>query len=147
MAETEQTLEEIEAETARIEELLRQRKLKQAKKNRPEKAPLARIQQDQSVKGAGVSATLKNSHGGYAGRTIINRIEEQMDKRRKVMEDLVVKHGEVIIASRQAGKTTEAFEYQLNRGRYEGLAAALAILRSSSVAQEVSRSNERLDIS
>jgi hypothetical protein len=56
-----------------------------------------------------------------------------MDKRRKVLEDMVLQRG------------TE--EYSLNRGRYEGLAAALAILRSSSVGEEVERSNERLGIS
>ena len=79
------------------------------------------------------SKTLKHSHGGYAGRSIIERIQQQMDKRRKVLEDMVLQRG------------TE--EYNLNRGRYEGLAAALAILRSSSVGEEVERSNERLGIS
>lgn len=83
------------------------------------------------------STTLKNSHGGYAGRTLINRIEAQMDKRRKVMEDFVVEHGTDFMASA---------EYAVRRGRYEGLAAALAILRSSSLPVEIERSNERLGI-
>lgn len=71
------------------------------------------------------------------GRTLINRIEEQMDKRRKKMEDIVVSTGE----------TTTSPAWVLARGRYEGMAASLAILRSTSVQTEISRSNERLDIS
>ncbi|QGJ90118.1 hypothetical protein HWC80_gp094 [Mycobacterium phage Indlulamithi] len=65
------------------------------------------------------------------GRTLINRIEAQMDKRRKAMENHYVATGQ---------------QDTINRGRYEGLAAALAILRSSSVAVEYERSNERLGI-
>lgn len=71
------------------------------------------------------------------GRTLINRIEEQMDKRRKKMEDIVVSTGE----------TTTSPAWVLARGRYEGMAASLAILRSTSVQTEISRSNKRLDIS
>jgi hypothetical protein len=77
------------------------------------------------------------SHGGNAGRSLIERIEIQMDKRRKTMEDLVVKHGTGASAS---------LEYVQNQGRYEGLAAALSLLRSSSVAEEIKRSDERLGI-
>lgn len=77
------------------------------------------------------SKTLKGSHGGYTGRTLIHRIEIQMDKRRKAMEDNFVSTGEPDI---------------INKGRYEGFAASLAILRSSSVEHEVERSNERLGI-
>ena len=36
---------------------------------------------------------MKHSHGGYGGRTLINRIEAQMDKRRKVLEDKVIELG------------------------------------------------------
>ena len=79
---------------------------------------------------------LKYSHPSQGGRTLIQRIEIQMDKRRKVMEDIRVEHG----LSAKYG------ELVLNQGRYEGLAAALAVLRSSSVSQEISRSNERLGI-
>jgi hypothetical protein len=80
---------------------------------------------------------MRHSHGGFAGRSLIERIEAQMDKRRKRMEGMVVQHGLENLDMRL---------YNMDRGRYEGLAAALAILRSSSVAQEVSRSNERLGI-
>lgn len=80
---------------------------------------------------------MKHSHGGYGGRTLINRIEAQMDKRRKVLEDKVIELG--LAASQNS-------DYLLNKGRYEGFAATLAILRSSSVTEEVNRSNERLGI-
>lgn len=96
---------------------------------------LRRIQQDQSVK-AGFA--------GPTGPTLINKIEAQMDKRRKIMEDIVVKWP----ADSQA-ENAEAFrspEYILNKGRYEGFAAALAVLRSSGVREEINRSNERLGI-
>lgn len=81
--------------------------------------------------------TLRHSHGGYAGRTLIQRIEFQMDKRRKVMERIVIGKGMGWDHDR---------EFLLNKGRYEGFAATLALLRSSSVTEEVSRSNERLGI-
>lgn len=86
--------------------------------------------------------TLKNAHGGYAGRSIIERIEAQMDKRRKTMEKIFTEVGPVKVD----GIDFMPKEHTLNQGRYEGLAAALAIMRSSSVAVEVSRSNERLGI-
>lgn len=76
-----------------------------------------------------------SSHGGYAGKSIIERIEIQMDKRRKAMEKILVGTGNPLEA-----------QYLTERGRYEGLAAALALLRSSTVAVEISRSNERLGI-
>lgn len=80
----------------------------------------------------------RHSHGGFAGRSIIERIEAQMDKRRKTLEDMVIKHGmeECLLST----------VYIINKGRYEGLSAALAILRSSSVTEEIARSNERLGI-
>lgn len=88
------------------------------------------------------SQTLKNSHGGYGGRTLIQRIEAQMDKRRKAMERILIEHGPHVVE----GVRFYPKEHTLNQGRYEGLAAALAILRTSSVAEEVSRSNDRLGI-
>ena len=75
---------------------------------------------------------LRDTHGGYAGRSIGERIAEQMDKRRKKMEKLVLQRDSV--------------EYATERGRYEGLGAALALLRSSSLNEEIERSNERLGI-
>lgn len=80
---------------------------------------------------------LKNSHSGLKGPTLINKIENQMDKRRKWLEDFVVRNG---------GHGMHSSEYSQQRGRYEGLAAALAILRSSSVNEEYNRSNSRLGI-
>lgn len=85
-----------------------------------------------------MSMKLKMSdQGRYAGKSLIERIEIQMDKRRKSMEDKVIQEG--LNAPNDP-------EYLINKGRYEGFAASIAILRSSSVAHEVSRSNERLGI-
>lgn len=97
---------------------------------------------------SGTSAThqkkiLKTGHSGNAGRSLIERIEQQMDKRRKVMEDLVIENGAAVRGTEFSAPTTE---WTLQRGRYEGLAAALAILRTSSVQNEIMRSNERLGI-
>lgn len=84
---------------------------------------------------------MRHSHSskeaGAQGASLIERIERQMDKRRKSMETFIVDNG-----SDQIHQPA----YQLDRGRYEGLAAALSILRSSSMQQEVSRSNDRLGI-
>jgi len=78
--------------------------------------------------------TLKNAHSGYGGPTLIQRIEKQMDKRRKRLEDLRIKHGMANTA------------VDREQGRFEGLGAAIAILRSSSLEHEIERSNERLGI-
>lgn len=76
--------------------------------------------------------------GKHAGRSLIERIETQMDRRRKIMEDMVLAHGleECLLST----------VYTINKGRYEGFAAAIALLRSSSVPEEIARSNERLNI-
>lgn len=90
--------------------------------------------------------TLKNAHGGYAGRTLIERIQAQMDKRRKMLEAKRIQQG---VASKPNGNTkyeTALYEQALEQGRYEGFAATLAILRSSSLTHEIERSNERLGI-
>lgn len=75
---------------------------------------------------------LVQTHGGYAGRSIIERGEQQMDKRRKKMEELVLQR--------------DSKEYVLEKGRYEGIGAMIAMLRSSSLSEEIERSNERLGI-
>ena len=80
---------------------------------------------------------MKHSHAVPPGRSLIERIQAQMDKRRKVMEELVIQHGL---------ETPSHPEYLVNKGRYEGMAASLALLRSSSVAEEIRRSTERLGI-
>jgi hypothetical protein len=66
-------------------------------------------------------------------------MERAMDKRRKIMEDMVSKHGmeECLLST----------VYIINKGRYEGMAGALAILRSCSIRDEMDKSNERLGIS
>lgn len=61
-----------------------------------------------------------------------------MDKRRTALEKLREKEGVLL---------REAMDSQaIEQGRYEGYAAALSLLRSSSVPIEVGRSNERLGI-
>ena len=80
---------------------------------------------------------LKNSSPGLRGPTLIELIQKQMDKRRIAMEDKVIQKG--VEAKSDSG-------YLINKGRYEGMAASLAILRSSSIGHEISRSNERLGI-
>lgn len=75
---------------------------------------------------------LQETHGGYAGRTIIQRLEQQMDKRRKKMENLVTQR--------------DSIEYATERGRYEGIGASIALMRNSSLTEEITRSNERLNI-
>lgn len=82
---------------------------------------------------------MRHSHKVEAkGRTLIERIENQMDKRRAWMEGAVLAQGLELCE--------KDMKYVINKGRYEGLAGALAILRTSSVAEEISRSNERLGI-
>lgn len=84
------------------------------------------------------SKTLKNSHPGLKGPTLIERIQRQMDKRRNAIEKHRAKDGVLL---------REAMDPQtLEQGRYEGIAAALAILRSSSMQHEIDCSNERLGI-
>jgi hypothetical protein len=83
------------------------------------------------------SQTLKNSHGGYAGKSIIEKLEEDMDKRRKVMGGMVIRDGT------DAMKTED---YLLNKGRYQGLGQALARMRGTKLDVEIASSNERLGI-
>ena len=72
--------------------------------------------------------------GGFAGPSIIERCQTQMDKRRKKMEETFVEFG------------PDSKQYLLNKGRYEGIAGTLAIMRSSSLQHEITCSNERLGI-
>lgn len=76
--------------------------------------------------------------GGFAGRSFIERIETQMDNRRKAMEETVIKLG---------AEAAKSIEWQRNRGRYEGFGQSLALLRSSSLRHEIERSNDRLGLS
>lgn len=76
---------------------------------------------------------LKNSHGGYAGRSLIERIQAQLDKqnaRLRAMNAAVIPPSEIDLAILQ--------------GRTEGMAATLAILRSSSLQFELEQSKGRL---
>lgn len=79
----------------------------------------------------------KSDHGGYAGKSIIEKLEDDMDKRRKVMGGLVIRDGT------EAMKTEE---YLLNKGRYEGLGQALSRMRGTKLPVEIASSNERLGI-
>lgn len=135
------TLEEMEAATAAAEAALA--KIKGPKKVAPQRDPAPRrkkdgetlkeIQESTRVK----NATFKYGHSGFAGPSLIERIQEQMDKRRKALAKMIIDQGSAV-------RTSE--EYILNKGRYEGFAATLAILRSSSLKNEIALSNERLGI-
>lgn len=65
-------------------------------------------------------------HSGYAGRTISQMIAEKLDKRAKALHRK---------------------ESERERGRCEGMAAALGVLRSTSMAEEIERSSDRLGFS
>lgn len=80
-----------------------------------------------------VKLKLKNSHGGYAGRSLIERIQTQLDKqnaRLRAINAAVIPPNEI--------------ERAILQGRTEGMAATLAILRSSSLQHELEKSTERL---
>ena len=81
------------------------------------------------------SKMLRHAHSGFAGRTIIQRLEEQMDKRRKIVQRIQDDHS----LSEKYG------ELVLNVGRYEGIAAAIALMRNSNLSVEFSRSDERIE--
>mgnify|MGYP001364830749 CR=1 FL=1 len=78
---------------------------------------------------------LRDTHGGYGGRTLINRIESLMDKQAKRLRAKTLPMPDDL----------SAIDYGITQGRIDGLAAALAILRSSSVKEETSRSNDRIE--
>jgi hypothetical protein len=66
---------------------------------------------------------IETTHSGYAGRSLIERIEARLDKRRKAFSDT---------------------KSERDKGRCEGIAIALSVLRSSSMAEEIARSSERM---
>lgn len=139
------SLAEIEAETAAMEAKLAklQAKKRERVKAKAASKPIVRdgdrlraIQSDQRVKGA--TAALANSHGGYGGKTLINKIESDMDRCRKRMESMIVEHG--------VDACTKNPSYWLAKGRYQGFAGSLARLRNTDVNIETARSNQRLGI-
>jgi len=74
-------------------------------------------------------------HGGYAGRSLQDKIRALMDKQNKRVK---------------ADGDRSSTDYMLKVGRLEGMAAALAILRNipgapSSVNHEIQLSNERIN--
>lgn len=81
---------------------------------------------------------MRHSKGGFMGKSLIEKIELQMDKTRSKME------GNILAIGIQAVQDNPI--YMRNKGRYEGLGAALSILRSSSLKEEIDRSDERLGI-
>lgn len=72
---------------------------------------------------------LKNAHGGNAGRSLIERIQAQLDRQNK----------------RLSAIDTDSTDYAIVLGRTEGMAATLAILRSSSLPEELTLSQERIN--
>ncbi|HNJ38154.1 MAG TPA: hypothetical protein PL071_09075 [Nitrosomonas sp.] len=72
---------------------------------------------------------LKNAHGGYAGRSLIERIQAQLDRQNK----------------RLSAIDKDSIDYAIVLGRTEGMAATLAILRSSSLPEELTLSQERIN--
>lgn len=82
----------------------------------------------------------KQAHPDYrAGElTRVQRIENQMDKRRKILEDMVVKHGMDVCLKSEV--------YVINKGRWQAFGQALAVLRSTSLDEEIARSNERIGV-
>jgi len=86
---------------------------------------------------------LRHSHGskdiGAQGKSIIEKLQDDMDRQRKKLEAIVTKYGKDV-------PIEIAFQFERQRGRYEGIAASLARMRNSSVAEEISRSDERLGI-
>lgn len=149
----EKTLEEIEAETAALQAQIDAARAKKGGNKKPQRDPapkqpkdgdtLRAIQQDTRCKtltGADrirYQEELSAKYGGTVGPTLINKIEGNMDKRRKLLAQMIIDNG-------APARISE--EYILNKGRYEGFAATLAILRSSNLKHEIARSNERLGI-
>lgn len=74
---------------------------------------------------------LSNSHGGYAGKSLIERIQSLLDRQNKRVKSLAQK---------------DSVDYALALGRAEGMAASLAILRSSNLQDEIHFSNERIGL-
>lgn len=81
-----------------------------------------------------------NTHGGFAGRTLQDKIRALMDKQngriRKIMGERYNQNDELEVHKHE-------LKLQLAIGRFEGMCATLAILRSSSIDAEKELSNER----
>jgi hypothetical protein len=129
-----------EALAAEAEAKLAKLKALKAKKTPAKKPPeikkrpkdgetLRAIQRDQTVK-----TRTTYAHSVPQGKTLINRVEEHMDGRRKKMQDIVL----------ETGQTEENPSWLLNKGRFEGLGLALAVLRSTSLKEEILRSTQRI---
>ena len=80
-----------------------------------------------------VKLKLKNSHGGFAGRSLIERIQAQLDKQNARLH-----------AMEADFKPYDTNIHATLQGRVEGMAATLAILRSSSLQFELEQSKGRL---
>ena len=77
---------------------------------------------------------------------MINKIEEAMDKRRKTLEGKRTQQGKAEKPANTESHERALWDQALELGRIEGMAGALAVLRSSSLAHEAERSNERLGL-
>lgn len=80
---------------------------------------------------------LKYGHGGFQGKTLINRIEDLLDKQRKRVKEIQAKDQSTLTKE-------ERKDVAIRGARAEGLGAAISILRSTDLAMELKRSDERL---
>lgn len=85
-------------------------------------------------------------HTVKPGRSIIERMQKQMDKRRNKLQQLRIDQGVASQPLSPESYERALWDQALELGRYEGIAATLAIMRSSSVQHEIECSNERLGI-
>lgn len=97
-------------------------------------------QKGQDVSQWGWTNDPKQAHPDYrAGDlTKIQKVENQMDKRRKIMEDMVIENGMDVCEKSQA--------YTINKGRWQAFGQALAIMRGTKFDLEIERSNQRIGV-
>lgn len=78
---------------------------------------------------------LENSHGGFAGKSLINVIQDSLDNGMVDFEHTKIKHAECKVGNSQLDQL---------QGYVAGMAKALGILRGTSVKTEIEESRERL---
>lgn len=76
-----------------------------------------------------------HTHGGFAGKSLIEKIEDKLDK---AYQDA---HAHWPNANELEREAMERSRYW---GRVEGVAAALGILRGSTTSEEIDRAEERV---
>ena len=86
--------------------------------------------------------TLKNAHGGFAGPSLQDKIRKLMDKQLKRVKALQDKK----IDNYNPTDVQEVrYNILINQGRLEGMAATLAILRSTSIDEELELTRDRVN--